>query len=131
MGRRGAVRILSSWTLSGVLALAQPVSLAQAGEDVDELRERLTEREDKRRPLVPWSVDLAGRPLTVGGELAFELGYLRRRIVGENVNQPNRLLLEQGLQLESFYSFGPVLSLFAQIEVVMEEDLLAPIEGVE
>jgi hypothetical protein len=120
----GAVRILSPWTLSFVLALAQPAQPAHAGNDDDELRGRLTEREDKRRPLVPWSIEIAGRPLTLGGEYAFELGYLRNRIVGEDVNQPDRLLLEQGLQLEAFYSFGPPLSLFGQIDVVMEEDLL-------
>ena len=34
----------------------------------DDLRQRLTEREDKRRPLVPWSTELAGRPLTLSGE---------------------------------------------------------------
>ena len=124
MARRGAVRILSAWTLPCVLALAHPAEPARAGDDDSELRERLTEREDKRRPLVPWSVELAGRPLTLGGEYAFDLGYLRHRILGPDVNQTDRLLLEQGLQLETFYSFGPVLSVFAQIEVVMQEDLL-------
>jgi alginate production protein len=124
MAPRRAVQLFSAWALPWVLALAPPAGPARAGDDDDELRERLTEREDKRRPLVPWSVDLAGRPLTVGGEFAFELGYLRHRIIGEDVNQTDRLLLEPGLQLETFYSFGPVLSIFSQIEVVMEEDLL-------
>lgn len=123
MARRGAARIFSPWALACVLAVAASVGPAHAADD-DELRQRLTEREDKRRPVEPWSVDLAGRPLTIGGEYAIELGYLRHRIVGEGVNQPDRLLLEQGLELEAFYSFGPALSLFAQIQVVMEEDLL-------
>ena len=124
MAPHGTVRLLSAWTIPWVLALAQPAVPARAGDDDDVLRERLTEREDKRRPLGPWSFELAGRPLTVGGEYALELGYLRHRIVGEDVNQTDRLLLEHGLQLETFYTFGPVLSIFSQIEVVMEEDLL-------
>ena len=124
MARRGAARILSACALSCFLALAAPVAPGQAGGDDDELRQRLTEREDKRRPVEPRSVDLAGRPLTLGGEYAIELGYLRHRVVGPGVNQGDRLLLEQGLELEAFYSFGPALSLFGQIQVVMEEDLL-------
>jgi alginate production protein len=94
-------------------------------EEEDEgLRQRLTEREDKRRPLRPWRTKLAGRPLTIGGEYEIELGYLRRRVFGEDVEQPDRLLLEQGLELETFYSFGRPLSLFAQFKVAWEEDLL-------
>jgi hypothetical protein len=94
-------------------------------EEEDELRERLTEREDKRRPLEPWSVDVAGRPLTIGGEYEITFGYLRRRVLGESVEEPDRMFLEQGLELEAFYSFGPPLSLFAQVDLVMEEDLLS------
>lgn len=123
MPRDSAVRILFAGTLGCVLFLA-PFAPTHAATDDSELRERLTEREDKRRPLVPWSVELGGHPLTVGGEYAFGLGYLRNRIVGEDVNQPNQLLLEQDLELEVFYSIGPVLSLFGQFDVVMEEDLL-------
>jgi hypothetical protein len=137
MSRRRA--ILIPWTLVCVLALPQPGQPAHAAKDEststepaerdaaqnDELRERLTEREDKRRPVEPLSIDLAGRPLTVGGEYEIGLNYLRRRVVGAAVRQPDRLLLEQGLEVEAFYSFGPPLSVFAQLRAVMEEDLLS------
>jgi alginate production protein len=95
----------------------------QAENEEDELRERLTEREDKRRPLQPFSISVAGRPLTIGGEYEIELGSLRPRLFGK-AKQRNRLLLEQGLQLETFYSFGPELSLFAQVRAAVDEDLL-------
>ncbi len=124
MARHGAVRMLSAWTLGCVLTVAPPASPTHAADDDHELRQRLTEREDKRRPLVPWSFELGGHPLTVGGEYAVGLGYLRHRIIGEDVNQTDRLLLEQDLQLELFYTIGPELSLFWQVDVVMEEDLL-------
>jgi hypothetical protein len=124
MAGSGAGPILLPWTLSCVLAVASVPGPAQAADDDDDLRQRLTEREDKRRPLEPWSFELAGRPLTIGGEYAIELGYLRNAVVGEGARQPDRLLLEQGLELESFYSFSPELSIFGQIIVMMEEDLL-------
>jgi hypothetical protein len=144
-GRRALV-LLTFLLLHAVLALPQPARSAAAAaadeagsetdeaeeadeaeeevEEEEELRERLTEREDKRRPLEPWSVQVGGRPLTVGGEYEIELGYVRRRLIGD-FEQPDRLLLEQGLDLEAFYTFGPPLSLFAQIHVAMEEDLLS------
>jgi hypothetical protein len=50
-----------------------------AEDEEDELRQRLTEREDKRRPAEPWSIELAGRPFTISGEYEIHLGYVRRR----------------------------------------------------
>jgi len=94
-------------------------------EEEDEgLRQRLTEREDKRRPREPWSVPFGGRPLVIGGELDFELVYLRRRLVGDVPVETDRFFLETGLEVEAYYSFGRPLSLFAQVQVVWEEDLL-------
>jgi hypothetical protein len=138
-----------AWALGSLLALVLPCAAAHAAatqvlagtqadaadadegedeEDDDEedegLRQRLTEREDKRRPLEPFSIDLAGRPLTLGGEYEIELAYLRRRVVGGPAETHDRLLLEQGLELEAFYSLGEPLSLFAQLRLAMEEDLL-------
>jgi hypothetical protein len=113
-----------AWSLGCALALAPTAPSAHAATDDHELRERLTEREDRRRPLVPWSIEIGGHPLTAGGEYAIGLGYLRNQIIGEDVNQTDRLLLEQDLQLELFYTIGPELSLFWQVDIVMEEDLL-------
>jgi len=126
--------MLARVALAGWLALGGPAAGA-GGEasflepDVEEdedasLRERLTEREDERRPLRPWSVPVAGRPLTVSGEYELEIGFLRRQVIGEAVPEENRLLLEQEIEVEAFYSFGRPLSLFAQARVRMEEDLL-------
>ena len=90
----------------------------------DDPWQRLTEREDKRRPLVPFHVDVAGRPLTLGGEWELELAGLRRWVLRESSRKPDRLLLEQGLDLEAFYGIGHGLSLFSQIRLAQEEDLL-------
>ena len=119
MGATAIVRVLSIAILIGFVPFP-----ALAEDDDEGLRQRLTEREDKRRPVTPFSVDLGGRPLTLGGEYELELLELRRWIVGEQIDEPNRRLLSQGLELEAFYSFGKQLSLFAQIQLVMEEDLL-------
>ena len=123
------------WAVSAVLALclsstaalaAGDPAPANASADGDEHDpwERLTERPDKRRPIEPFDIDIDGRPLVLGGQYEIGLGYLRNRILGADVEQPDRLGLEQGLELEAFYSFGPKLSLFAQVQIVMEEDLL-------
>jgi hypothetical protein len=104
---------------------AEDSERTDAEEEEHDLRERLTEREDRRRPLEPWSTEVARRPLTVGGEYELEPGYLRRRVLGGGVEEPDRLLLEHGLELEAFYSFGLPLSLFAQLRVTMQEDLLS------
>ena len=93
-------------------------------EDDEGLRQRLTEREDKRRPLKPFEVEVGGRLLTLGGEWEVEFLELRRWVVGEQIDEPDRRLLSQGLELEAFYTFGKPLSIFAQIQLAMEEDLL-------
>ena len=105
MPPRSAARILSLAALASLLAFPAPGRAADADPTVEpeeefedeegDLRERITEREDKRRPLEPFGVDVAGRELTIGGEYEIELGYLRRRVLGEGVEQPDRFLLEQ------------------------------------
>lgn len=107
-----------------LLALALP-ALAQEPDETDGLRERLTEREDKRRPPEPFQLDVRGRPLVLGGEYEGAIAGIRRYALGRSARQRNRVLLEQQLELEAFYSFGQPLSLFAQVDLVMEEDLLA------
>lgn len=128
----------SRWVLSGLLMLslaagpvcAQTPATAEATPDEsedesedDELQQRLTEREDKRRPLQPMTIDLAGRPLVVGGEVELETGTLWPRATGGTPGRADRSLLELGLEVEAFYSFGRPLSLFAQVRLAAEEDL--------
>jgi len=97
------------------------------GEDDDEeddLRQHLTEREDQRRPVKPWSTRIGGRPLTISGEYELELGYVSKHFMDEPGEPPERLLLEHGLEIEAFYSFGEPLSIFVQVRLKMEDDLL-------
>ncbi len=120
--RPGGLRLLRGvvWLLVLSLGLA-----GAAGADEDEaLRDHLTEREDKRRPPEPFTIDVFGHPLTLGGEYEFELNYVRQR-VWRATTAPDRLLLEHGLELEAFYTLGAPLSLFAQVQLEQEEDLLS------
>ena len=124
--------LIASLLLSSTTASAEPVdteadearpqSEAEEEEESD-LRERLTEREDKRRPEEPWSIDVFGRPLTVGGQYEVFLFHLEQMEFGDPPADAGRLLLEQEFELEAFYSIGPPLSLFAQVRFGMEEDL--------
>ncbi len=147
MSRRSLTLVALRWTLAALLAVSHAGEPARAAgveapaggreqpdpdqadpddADSDEgLRQRLTEREDKRRPVEPWSTDVLGRPLTVTGEYEIELDYRRRRLLGDVADSPHRFLLQQGFELEAFYSFGLPLSLFAQGTLRMEEDLLS------
>jgi hypothetical protein len=98
-------------------------------EEEEGLQQRLTEREDKRRPLEPFGVEVFGNLLTLGGEFETELGYVRNRVHEDEVDgvlvkERDRLQLETTLDLEAFYTIGPGLSAFVQIAGVWDEDLL-------
>jgi hypothetical protein len=98
-------------------------------EEAEDLRERLTEREDKRRPERSRSVLIDGRPLVISGEYELASAFVRRRVIGGSVPQRDRLVLENGLEVEGFYSFGPALSLFGQLRLTSQEDLLQDVRG--
>jgi hypothetical protein len=117
-------------------APASAESAEPEDEDEDEeqdLRERLTEREDKRRPERSWTTQLGGRPLVISGELEMVPEWIRRRVIGPDVDagpgnwdpvpQRDRLRLETGVEVEAFYSFGPELSLFGQLRLTSDRDL--------
>ena len=106
---------------SSTVALITCTAAAYCAED--DLRQRLTEREDKRRPLVPWSTQLAGRPLTVSGEYEVSLESQRQRGSGDDRNRHNPQFMKQSAEAEAFYSFGPSLSAFAQLRVATQRDL--------
>ncbi len=97
---------------------------AEGDEDEEGLRERLTEREDRRRPARPWCTAVFGHPLTLSGEWAAALAGARPRLLGERVEQPDRLLFETELEVEAFYTLGPAFSVFAQVRLGLVEDLL-------
>jgi len=130
------------WVLALAVALATLALPAVAEDDAEDegLQQRLTEREDKRRPLEPNSFPLFGHPLVVGGEIEAELEWQRPFVVGfeegleidgVEVRERNRLLTKNQLQLEAFYSIGEPLSAFVQFQGVWEKDLLGrTFEGV-
>ena len=91
----------------------------------EDLRLRLTEREDKRRPVEPWSTLVAGRPLTASGGLEINLESLQRRGLSNGSDQRNRLLSQQNLEAEAFYSFGGAFSIFAQFRAQKDKDYVA------
>ena len=64
-----------------LLGFAPSPALGDEADDEEGLRQRLTEREDKRRPVVPFTIELAGKPLVLGGELELEFLELERWIV--------------------------------------------------
>jgi len=109
---------------AGAARATEPAPAAAAEDAADALRERLTEREDRRRPLEPYEVPLAGRPLTLGGELEVEASGVRRRILDAAGVEGDRARLESGLDLEAFYGFEAPLALFAQIHLGFEQELL-------
>ena len=92
-------------------------------EEENDLRQRLTEREDQRRHAKPFHVDIGGRPLTISGEYEIGFEYLRGRLEEDDEDE-DQLLLGQQLEVEAFYSFGEILSVFAQVRGEMAEDLL-------
>jgi hypothetical protein len=91
----------------------------------DELWQRLTEREDKRRPLEPWSIDVAGRPLVVGGEYELVFDHLHAPVDGESSSDADRLLLDTSIEAEAFYAFASVFAAFVQFRSSLTEELIA------
>jgi hypothetical protein len=128
------------WLLLFGLAVAlvplAPPAAAQEEQEEEGLQQRLTEREDKRRPLEPWTAHPFGHTLSLGGEYELELGAVRRRVLesevdGKPVREADRWLLANVLTLEAFYTIGAPLSVFVQAEAALEEDLLGrTFEGV-
>ncbi len=107
---------------------APPPRLDEFGEpeDPEELRERLTEREDENRMERPSIIDVLGRPLTVSGEYEIALDWASKTELGEDTGDSEELLLEQELEAEVFYPLGSDVFLFAQGLFGMERSLHAP-----
>jgi hypothetical protein len=102
------------------LLLARPGSAADTDADDDadvDIQQRLTEREDKRRPREPFHVDVGGHPLVLGGEYEMELGYVRNRVLDPEVDGI-------AVREQDFYTIGELLSAFVQVEAALDEDLL-------
>ncbi len=104
------------------LVLTSDRAVAQSDAD-QALRERLTEREDQNRIEDPFTTILFGNTLTLSGQYEFNIEPIRRLGLGDPDGDFDRLLLEQEIETEVFYTFGEPLSLFVQFRLVMEEDL--------
>ena len=118
--------VLCLWALlSSAAALAGEGSAPDSTTDADELNDdarlRLTEREDKLRPAQRLQIDIAGRPLTVGGELAADLEVLRRPETDGTPRRRERLSA-YALELEAFYPASATLSAFMQLRLAHERD---------
>ncbi len=114
------VRKLVGLTL--VLVSVSWNAFAQEAEE-QQLRERLTEREDENRLEDPWHTTLFGHTLTVSGQYELNLEPIRRLGLGDSGGDYDGFLLEQEIETEFFYTFGEPLSLFVQFRLAMEEDL--------
>ncbi len=132
------MRACRQWcaTLVALALTALPAFASDDDEEEEGLQQRLTEREDKRRPLEPFSVPFHGHPLVLGGEYEIETEWIRPAVLddevdGKAVREPDRLTMAHQLQLEAFYSIGEPLSVFVQFQGVWEKDLLGrTFEGV-
>ncbi len=108
--------------LSLAIALPAPAPADEPAE-AQELRGRLTEREDENRLEHPTTFSVFGRPLTVSGEASESVAALREAGLGQAGPDYDRVLWEQAVTAEVFYSFGHQVALFLQGEAASEYDL--------
>ena len=94
----------------------------------DEFRQRLTEREDKLRTAQPLQIDVAGRPLTLSGEVGFDLEQLRRPASAGTAphRDHSRTFV---LEAEAFYSINTTFALFAQMRLEQARQRGASAQG--
>ncbi len=129
MPSRSQLSAILGLLFSGMLSLtvaAQAPTEAEAETEDDEaedLRDRLTEREDENRLEDPWSIEVRGRPLIISGEYEVTLDFLDELVLGDEDEDYDSLLIEQQLETELFYSLGRQLSIFAQFRLATEHDL--------
>ncbi len=113
--------------LALLFALA-PRALAAADSteetETSHLRERLMEREDEKRVEEPWTRSLFGNPLSASGQYEIVLEATDPVVPGQPPVGDDRLLLEQELEGEIFYTLGEPLSFFAQARLRWDRDLL-------
>ena len=100
-------------TLSEGSALSEPNSA-----DGDK-RERLTQRQNKRRPVDSWRTEIGGRELTVSGELGLDLER-RAQPNQANLSRQGDRLSTRGVEAEVFYNLSDSVSLFAQWRLVSD-----------
>ena len=92
-------------------------------EEIQDLRERLTEREDENRVEDPWIFYLGSKAISVNGQYEASLEAFDKLTLGISSNDYGQLLVEQEVELEALYSLSRSLTFFAQIRLVAEEEL--------
>jgi len=118
---------LSTLATAAFLLVAMRPARAQQAVDpppteTRDLRQRLTEREDENRVEQPFQFNVFGRPLSWSSHYETTVDYLDPAVLGAGERKHDQLLIENELETELFYSFGPALSLFAQLRLKMEWD---------
>lgn len=119
------IHIAAWWALGLVAAQNPPQKEPQPQEplrEVQELRERLTEREDEPRSKNPLVVDLFGNPLTLNGQYEIALSFVDRLSFESGVRPYGETIAGQQLEGEAFYTLGEPISFFLQLRGIMEEE---------
>ena len=91
----------------------------------EDIRERLTEREDENRVEDPWTTEVFGHPLSFSGELDVSLEAtdpIRRE---DSPDGDRRLRFEPEIEAELFYTLGEPLSILFQVRAGFDWDVLA------
>ena len=91
----------------------------------EDIRERLTEREDENRVEDPWTTELFGHPFSVSGEIELEVEATAQIVEGDPPDGEDRVLFEPEIEVEVFYTLGEPLSFFAQVRAGYVWDVLA------
>ena len=118
---RNVLRLIALLATSA-LSSGQVANRAEI-EQFQDLRERLTEREDENRVKEPRMVRFLGRPLSLNGQYEISLEQTGRLALGDGTGRHGRLLLEQEIETEAFYGINGGLSFFAQLRMPQAEDL--------
>lgn len=90
----------------------------------EEIRDRLTEREDENRVEDPFTLQLWGYRLSLMGEYEVALQATDQIVLGDPPEGDDRLVVEQEIETEAFYTLGEPLSILLQTRFIMEYDTL-------
>ena len=77
MVRRGLAFAFLAWAQAIWFSASLSFATDQVDEADDDIRQQLTERIDKRRPVQPTTIDIRGRPLILSGSYEINLDNLR------------------------------------------------------
>lgn len=93
--------------------------------NAEDIRERLTEREDENRVEDPWTTQVFGHPFSLSGEIEIGVEAAAPILEEDAPDGEERLLFEPEIEAEAFYTLGEPLSFFAQVRAGYEWDVLA------